>query len=137
MKKKLIFVLLAMLYQTANADIFFRVNAEYSPLEFFDKNGNMAYKLVGETEWDKPEILDKLDLDQLVDELADSLGVPPAIIRPDEAVEAMRGARQQAQQQQAQVEQAATVAQAANSLAGADMEGQNGLTEMLRAAGVR
>lgn len=85
----------------------------------------------------KPEVLDKLDLDQLVDELADSLGVPPAIIRTDEAVEALRQARAQAQQQQAATEQAVQAAQAAKTLSETDTEGTNGLTELLRGAGVR
>ena len=84
-----------------------------------------------------PDVLDKLDLDQLVDELADSLGVPPAIIRPDEAVAALRQARAKAQQQQAQTEQAVQAAQAAKTLSETDTEGTNGLTEMLRGAGVR
>lgn len=85
----------------------------------------------------KPEALDKIDLDQLIDELADSLGVPPAIIRPDEAVAALREARAKAQQQQQAMEQAVQGATAAKQLAGADMEGTNGLTEMLRGVGVR
>lgn len=85
----------------------------------------------------KPEVLDKLDLDQLVDELADSLGVPPAIIRTDEAVEALRQARAKAQQQQAAAEQGLQAAQAAKTLSETDVEGTNGLTELLRGAGVR
>lgn len=85
----------------------------------------------------KPEVLDKLDLDQLIDELADSLGVPPAIIRPDEAVAALRETRAKQQQQAADMQQAVQGAQAAKSLASADTEGNNGLTELLRATGVR
>lgn len=85
----------------------------------------------------KADVLDKLDLDQLIDELADSLGVPPAIIRTDEAVEALRQARAKAEQQQAMAEQATQASMAAKNLAGADMEGNNGLTELLRGVGVR
>ena len=85
----------------------------------------------------KPEVLDKLDLDQLIDELADSLGVPPAIIRTDEAVAALRQARAEAQQKQAAAEQGMQAAQAAKTLSETDVEGNNGLTELLRGAGVR
>lgn len=84
-----------------------------------------------------PDILDKLDLDQLVDELADSLGVPPAIIRTDEAVEALRAAREKAKQQAAQAEQMTQAATAAKTLSETDTSGDNGLTEIMRAAGVR
>jgi len=43
-------------------------------------------------------VVDKLDADQLVDEYAQVIGTPPRIVRPDDAVEEMRAARQQAQQ---------------------------------------
>lgn len=85
----------------------------------------------------RPEVLDKLDLDKLVNELADALGVPPGIIRADEAVEALRQARAQQQQQAQQVAAAGEAAKAAKSLGDTDMSGPNGLTELLRAAGVR
>lgn len=40
-----------------------------------------------------PEVLDKLDLDEAVDQVAEMSGVPPLLIRPDEAVAAIRAAR--------------------------------------------
>lgn len=85
----------------------------------------------------RPEVLDKLDVDQLVDELADALGVPPAIIRADEAVAALREARAQAQAQQVAVQQGAQAAQTAKTLADTSLEDTNALTEMLRGVGVR
>jgi hypothetical protein len=85
----------------------------------------------------KPEVLDKLDMDQLVDELADALGVPPVIIRADEAVEALRAARAQAAQKQQLMEQGAQAATTAQTLSATSMEDGNALTEMLRGAGVR
>ena len=45
-----------------------------------------------------PQILDKIDADQLVDELAQRMGVPASIIRSDEEVAKIRQEREQAQQ---------------------------------------
>jgi hypothetical protein len=58
---------------------------------------------------DKPDIWDKMNLDQMIDEIASRLGVPASCIRSDEAVEAIRAERQKAmaaQQQMAMIEQA-------------------------------
>lgn len=85
----------------------------------------------------RPEVLDKLDLDQVVDELADSLGVPPAIIRADEVVEALRQARAEAQQAQAQQAQVTQAAQTAKTLSETDTSGDNALNELSRAYGAR
>ena len=49
-----------------------------------------------------PEIVDKFDFEQAVDELAQRLGVPASVIRSDETVAAMREARAQAQAAQQQ-----------------------------------
>lgn len=48
-----------------------------------------------------PSVLDKVDLDQLVDELANALGSPGSIIRSDAEVARIRQQREQAQMQQA------------------------------------
>lgn len=49
-----------------------------------------------------PTVLQKLDADQIVDEYADALGTPPAIVKSDDAVKEERDAlAAQAQQQQA------------------------------------
>lgn len=85
----------------------------------------------------KPDVIDKLDWDQLVDEMAEALGVPPATVRADELVLAVREKRVAAQEQAAQVEQAQGAAQAAKTLSETDTQGDNGLTEMLRAVGAR
>lgn len=85
----------------------------------------------------KPDVLDKLDTDQIVDEYGGMLGVPPVIIRPDDAVAEMRAQRAQAQQQAQQMAQAQQVAETTKTLASADTEGDNALTEMLRGLGAR
>lgn len=84
-----------------------------------------------------PTVLDKVDLDQLVDEYADSLGVPPATVRPDATVEARRQSRAQAQAQQQQLAQLQAGAQTAKTLSDTDLESPNALTAMLRGVGVR
>ena len=65
---------------------------------------NVSYQ--SPTAQSQPTILDKLDLDQMVDELAQRLGVPASIIRSDEQVAAIRQQREQAAaaQQQADME---------------------------------
>lgn len=87
----------------------------------------------------KPEVLDKLDLDQTVDEYAAALGVPPTTVRPDDAVQAIRAQRAKAQAKAAQLEQAQLAADATQKLAAAPMDASNpnALTEMLRAVGAR
>ena len=61
----------------------------------------------------KPEMLDKLNLDQVADELAKSMGAPGSIVRSDQEVDQIRQARaeeMQRQQAQAQVMQMADMA---------------------------
>lgn len=68
-----------------------------------------------------PEILDKLDVDQCVDELAYGLGAPGKVVRADDDVAAMRQVRAQQQmamqQMQMQAMQAQSNAQNASGLA--------------------
>lgn len=52
-----------------------------------------------------PEIVDKFDFDQSVDEIGNANGCPPRCIVPDDAVAAKREARAKQQQQMAAVEQ--------------------------------
>ena len=52
-----------------------------------------------------PDIMDKIDVDQMIDELAQRMGVPASIIRSDETVAAIR--QQRAEAQAAQQAQAA------------------------------
>ncbi|MDH3673656.1 MAG: portal protein, partial [Gammaproteobacteria bacterium] len=61
----------------------------------------------------KPDVLDKINTDQAIDEMADLLGTPPSIIVADTDVEKTREARAQAQQQAAQMEMAGQAAAAA------------------------
>jgi len=62
--------------------------------------------MVGQAAQIWPEAIDKLDVDQTIDEINGALGIPAGIIRPDEVVEEIRAlrAQEQARQQQAMQE---------------------------------
>lgn len=79
----------------------------------------------------KPEVLDKFDADQSVDEYAEMLGVPPKIVVPDDIVQQIREERMQMQQQQMAMEQVNQGAQAAKVMSDADTGGENILTDII------
>jgi hypothetical protein len=83
----------------------------------------------------KPDIADKLDFDQVVDEYADMLGVPPKIVRPDDDVAKIRESRAQQVMAQQRAEQLQQVAQGAKLLSETDMGGNSALSAI--AAGIR
>jgi hypothetical protein len=78
-----------------------------------------------------PEVLDKVDFDQLVDVYGDMTSIAPGIIRPDEDVNEIRAQRAQAQQAAAQAEQLKLVAGGAKELSQTTMEGDNALTRII------
>lgn len=83
-----------------------------------------------------PEALDKIDFDQTVDEYSDRIGMPPSLIRSDDAVAAMRADRAKQQQAAATAAAAPAVkdgAQAAELLSRTD-DG-NGASLLARALG--
>lgn len=88
----------------------------------------------------KPEVLDKFDADQAVDEFADGVGAPPSVIVSDDRVEQIRQQRAEEQRQRQQAEMAATMAPAAK--AGAEAASvladaaQNGAPNILRSIGL-
>lgn len=77
-----------------------------------------------------PEMLDKLDVDQLVDEMATGLGVPGGIIRSDEEVAAIREQRAKAQ------EMAQAQAAAMEGPGGAEDPGMDGLAGQAEGPGL-
>ncbi len=78
-----------------------------------------------------PTIIDKIDLDQVIDVRAEILGVPPETVRSDDEVAEIRAQRAQA----AQAEQAQLALQeganTAKTLSETDTGGENALTEMI------
>lgn len=79
----------------------------------------------------KPDILDKVNFDQMVDEYGGALGVKPELIRTDEEVEAIRAERAKAQQAAQQMQMAQIAAQGAKTLSETDTKGDNALTRIL------
>lgn len=80
----------------------------------------------------KPEVLDKIDGDQVIDRYADMLGVDPSIIVADDKVAILRDTRAQAQAQAQQAAMIPTMASTAKDLSQADTEGKNALTDVMK-----
>lgn len=84
----------------------------------------------------KPDVMDKIDTDQLIDEYSVMLSVPPSVVRSDEAVAALRQQRAQQMQQQQQMQQSEVMTQGAKTLSQTDTGGDNALTRMLGSMGI-
>ena len=79
----------------------------------------------------RPEVLDKINFDEMVDQYGGMLGVPPQLIRPDEEVAKLRQARAQQAAQAQQAEAAAASVQGARVLSETDTSSDNALTRIL------
>jgi hypothetical protein len=79
-----------------------------------------------------PQVLDKFDADQAIDEVAQSLGTPSKLVRSDDAVAEIRAARAAQQAQQANMQMAALQVDAAKTLSQTDTGGTNALTDLMR-----
>lgn len=82
----------------------------------------------------KPETLDRLNADELVDEYGDMMGVSTKIIVPLEQAMQVREQRAQQQAQQAAMANAANMTKAASQLSDADLSTDNMLTRALAGA---
>lgn len=85
---------------------------------------------VGSISQFKPEALDKLDTDQIIDDYADMLGTSPEFIVGNEEVAFIRAQRAEQIAQQQQMEAIPQAAQAAKTLSETDTEGDNALTRV-------
>jgi hypothetical protein len=83
-----------------------------------------------------PNVLKKINTEQLVDVYGDITSVPPGVIRSDEEVEAMKQAEMQAAQQAQKMQMIEQGSNAAKNLASADIGGENALTGMLKQVGM-
>lgn len=81
-----------------------------------------------------PSVLDKVDVDQMVDVYGDLTSVPPGIVRPDEDVAMIRQERAKAQQAQAVAQNVQQMASSAKDLSQTDMEKDSALTRILKQA---
>ena len=92
---------------------------------------------VGQMAAIKPEVLDKIDFDQVVDDYGDAYGVNPKIVVPDDAVAALRkqrAAAMQAQQSAATAPQVVESAKTASEIDTANL--QDVLTSLQGYSGV-
>lgn len=80
-----------------------------------------------------PEIMDKLNLEQAIDEYAAMTGTPPTMIRSDDEVAAIREQRAAAAQQQQQMEQMGQAIQGAKLLSETNVSDDNALTTLMNA----
>lgn len=88
---------------------------------------------VGQMAQFKPDVLDKIDVDQVVDEYGDIVSVPPTVIRSDEAVAEIRMQRNKQQQMQQMAELAKQGAATAKDLSQASVEGDTMLSRLSKA----
>jgi hypothetical protein len=79
----------------------------------------------------KPEVLDKVDVDEAADEMAEKLGVPPRVVNSDEDVAAVREGRAQMQQMQQMSGLAQQAVDAAKTLGDTPTTGGNVLNDVL------
>lgn len=83
----------------------------------------------------RPDVWDVVDLDQGMQELGDMLSVPSKMIRTDDQVAAIRGARAQQMAQQAKAQQIQQGSEVAKNLGQAKTDGGTALSDMLNQLG--
>lgn len=79
-----------------------------------------------------PSVWDNADIDTVIQDAAGYLGVAPEMARTKDEIQAIRDARNQAMQAQQKQQQAAEAAKTAHTLAGADLSGNNALTQVVQ-----
>ena len=89
---------------------------------------------VGQIAQIKPNVVDKFDFDNSVDNIADLLGTPVNLIRSEEDVEAIREQQAQAAQAAQQQEKAAMTAETAQTMSETPVGDSTALDEMLQLA---
>ncbi len=78
----------------------------------------------------KPDIMDKVDTDELVDIYADRTGIPPSIVVSDESVKKIRDQRAKAAQVQQALNSGTQMADAAKTLSETDTGGNTALSTL-------
>ena len=82
----------------------------------------------------KPNVLDRINEDEAIDEYGDMMNVSSKIIRPLEEAEKIRAQREKAQQAAAMAQNAPAMAGAAKQLSETDMSTDNALTRVMAGA---
>jgi hypothetical protein len=78
-----------------------------------------------------PEALDKLDVDKVIDEYAQMLGVKPDLLRSADAVKKIREAKAKAMQQAAAMQQAQAGAETAKVMSDTELGGDSALNRLV------
>ena len=78
-----------------------------------------------------PEVMDKIDFDQAIDEYANMVGTPPSLVRDDDTVAQVRKQRAEQQAQMQQAELAAQGAQTAKTLSQTQLTDENAVGAMI------
>lgn len=78
----------------------------------------------------KPEVIDKINFDEVVDQYADLAGISPEIVRSDDDVRRLREARAAEQARMAQQAQLQAAVDSAKTMSETDMSGENALTNV-------
>jgi len=84
-----------------------------------------------------PEVLNKIDGQQVVDEYAASIGVSPRVVRSDDEANAITQQQQQQQQALQQAESAQQAVNMAQQASQTDTSGANALTDVMKMAGIQ
>lgn len=92
-------------------------------------------RFVGGMAQANPAALDKLDIDQSIDNYADAIGVSPTVVVSAEGVQEIRKQRAEQQQQAEQMQMAQAAVQGAKDLSQAKLGDQNALAAVAGAAG--
>lgn len=79
----------------------------------------------------KPDVLDKFDADEALEQYADMVGVPAKIIVSDEDVVKIREAREQQRQIEQNMDRGGRLAQGAKVMSETDMDGNNALNTLM------
>jgi hypothetical protein len=79
----------------------------------------------------KPEVLDKIDFDQTLDEYANMVGTPPSIVKDDDTVAKVRQQRADQQQAMQNAEMAMQAANTAKSLSQTQIADDNAVGQMI------
>ena len=91
--------------------------------------------IVGQLASLNPEIIDKVDYDQVVDEYSEAYGVNPRVIRPDDVVAKLREERAQAQAQQQAMASVPEAAKAAKDAGDVNTDGLANVAQMFQGYG--
>lgn len=89
---------------------------------------------VAEAKPQDPSVLDKVNMDEILERYGEDLTIPPGIVRDDDDVAKLREQRQQASARQQQLAEAEQASKTAKNLGQAPTDGQSALTDLIQRA---